>query len=266
MNLSKINIAICSSLIALSTIAIDSFSSANANAGHGYCKYSSNIEREISVGEIKRLTVIAGAGELEIVGDSRQNIKIEARLCSTNKEALNDMTVSDKIDGKTIHIETKFPSRAFKSDDHQASIDLVLLVPQSMTLDVKDSSGSSEIKNVAALDIVDSSGELKIEDINGDVIVVDSSGALNIENIDGNVTVTDSSGDIEVRSVEQNFTVQVDSSGLIEASHIKGNMLVKVDSSGAIIANDIDGDFTVAKDSSGGVKHNKVKGRVSLPN
>lgn len=264
MNSSNTTIAICSSLIVLSIFAIDS--SSNAKAGYSNCKYSNTIERELSVDDIKLLKVVAGAGELEIKGDNRQNIKIEARLCSNNKEAIADMTVSDNVNDKIMHIETEFPGESLWGNDHQASIDLVLFVPKSMALNVKDSSGSVEIKDVASLDITDSSGELEIEDIAGDVIVVDSSGSIHIENIAGNVNVTDSSGNIGVRFVEQNFTVEVDSSGSIEASHIKGNMLVKVDSSGAIIANNIDGDFTVGKDSSGGIKHNKVNGRVNLPN
>ena len=241
------------------------FTLSSVSADLGYCKFSDLIEREVNADNVAFLHVTAGAGELEITGQNRQNIKIVARLCSNNEEALRGMNVSDKTNNKTLRIQTQFPKDSFWGRDHKTSIDLALFVPQSLALKVKDSSGSTEIAKVASLDIVDSSGELNIEDIAGDVIVVDSSGALNIENINGNVTITDSSGDIEVRSVEHNLTIEVDSSGAIEADHIKGHVLVKVDSSGAIIVNNVNGDFTVTKDSSGGIKHNGVKGRVSLP-
>lgn len=240
--------------------------SPTAVAGFGHCKYSNEIERTVDVDKIKFLNVVAGAGGLKIIGEDRDNIEIEAKLCSNDKDALKEMTVSDKLKGNEITIETEFPGDSSWLNDNQMSIDLVLTVPNEMILDVKDSSGSAEIENVTALEIIDSSGELEIEDIAGDVTVVDSSGAMSIENIGGNVTITDSSGGIEVNMVEKNVTVEVDSSGAIETTHVKGNVLIKVDSSGSITAANVGGDFTVGKDSSGGIEYNKVNGKVNLPN
>lgn len=260
--MSSVNIIMLASSVSIACLAINS----TAIAGFGHCKYSSDVERNVSADNINFLNVVAGAGDLEIVGENRDTIGIEARLCSNDKDALKKMTVSDKLNGNEITIETEFPDGSYWGNDNQMSIDLVLTIPNEMILDVKDSSGSVDIKNVAALEIIDSSGELEIEDIAGDVTVVDSSGSMSIESVDGNVTITDSSGGIEVKMVEKDVIVEVDSSGAIETAHIKGNVLIKVDSSGSITADNIGGNFTVGKDSSGGIKYNKVSGQVSLPN
>jgi hypothetical protein len=249
---------------ALTLIALNAPST--ANAGSGACKYSEETTRDIKASNIQQLNVLAGAGKLEVIGNNTQIIKIEARLCSNDQDALANMSVSDKLDDGIIAIETEFPDNSFWGKDRHASIDLVLSVPKDIALDIKDSSGAAEIRNVASLNIIDSSGELEIEDIAGDVIALDSSGLLRVENVSGSVTITDSSGDIEVSSIEKDLTVNVDSSGDIDARDINGNVLIKVDSSGAISVKDIDGDFTVGKDSSGGVKHHNVKGKISLPN
>lgn len=255
---------ISSLIIAFSVAAINL--SSTATAGYGSCKFSNEIARELNATDIQKIKVLAGAGQLEIIGNNSQIIKIEARLCSNDQDALSAMNVSDNRDGNTMTIETEFPDRSFWNNDQHASIDLVLNVPKEMILDVKDSSGSAEINNVAALEIIDSSGELEIENIAGDVVAVDSSGSLSVENVGGSVTLTDSSGNIEVQSVQKDLTINVDSSGDIDARDVNGNVLIKVDSSGSITVKDVAGDFTVGKDSSGGIKHNKVAGKVSLPN
>lgn len=266
MKLSDSSIAKKTAIISSLFIAFIIIASSTVKAGYGACKYSNEITRDINAVDLQILKVVAGAGELEVKGNNSNTIKIQARLCSNDKDTLSDLNVGDVIDGNTITINTEFPESSSWGSDHQSSIDLMLSVPKEMILDIKDSSGSAEIKNVASLKIIDSSGELEIEDIAGDVVALDSSGSLRIENVGGSVTVTDSSGDIEIRSIAKDLTVNVDSSGDIEAREVNGNVLIKVDSSGSISVKDVAGDFTVGKDSSGGIKHDNVTGKISLPN
>ena len=240
-----------------------SFISSLAFAGN--CDYSRDIDRSVNINSLKNLEVEAGAGSLEIVGDSgRKDVLIKAKLCASDEKYLEKMDVAVELGADVAHFETVFPDGSAWSDNQNASIDLVLSVPASARLDVRDSSGEASIENVAELSMVDSSGKLEIENVAGTLKVVDSSGELSIANVGGDVNLSDSSGGIYVSKVDGSLTVEVDSSGEIEARHIKKNVLIKVDSSGQIDVSDVGGDFTVELDSSGGVKYKDVAGKVRI--
>ena len=231
------------------------------------CKYSRELEREVSLAGSSNIVVVAGAGALKIKGDKKRTaVLIQAKLCSQDESQLADMNVNSGLESGALRIETVFANeKSWSLGNNTASIDLVVYVPASAELNVGDSSGEAYVSGVASLDMVDSSGELTIESIAGDVKVKDSSGSLNIDEVAGSVWVTDSSGGIEVTSVIGDFTVEVDSSGSIEANNVGGNVLVRVDSSGSIDVSDVGGDFIVGKDSSGGIRHDNVSGEVRLP-
>lgn len=214
----------------------------------GNCEYSRELNRSVDINSLKNLQIEAGAGSLEVVGDSsRKDVLIKARLCASDKDDLEKMDVAVELGANAAHFETVFPGRYIWNDNHSASIDLVLSVPASAHLDVQDRSGEASIENVAELSMVDSSGKLKIEGVAGNLKVVDSSGELSIKNVGGDVNLSDSSCGIHMSKVNGSLTVEVDSSGEIEARRIKKDVLIKVDGSGQI---DVRGDFTVEQDSS----------------
>lgn len=239
-----------------------------ASATTDDCQFSRHIERELSLSDSLLLTVVAGAGELEVIGDAdRKTVLIDAKLCAEGEQQLADMNVSLELKGDATHIKTEFASgRLWDSNSNGAYIDLTVYVPVHAKLDVTDSSGQARVTGVASLVIVDSSGQLTIEDVGGNVTVEDSSGSLKIKRVNGDVSVTDTSGSIKATYIAGDFTVEADSSGSIGADYVKGNVLVRSDSSGSINANQVGGDFTVVEDSSGGIEHKDIAGKVSLPN
>lgn len=241
--------------------------SSSALARGDDCEFTRDIKRELSVSDSSLLTVVAGAGKLEIVGDAdRKTVLIEAKLCAERESQLADMDVSSELKSDITYVKTKFAEgMLWGADSDDAYIDLTLHVPVNAKLDVTDSSGMASVVRAASLVMVDSSGELVIEDIDGNVIVEDSSGSLRINRVNGDVSVTDSSGSIKTSYVAGNFTVEVDSSGSISAEYIKGSVLVRSDRSGSINVNKVGGEFTVLEDSSGGIEHKDVAGKVSVP-
>ncbi len=236
------------------------------------CEHSKDIDREVSVENIRSLAVIAGAGGLDIRGGSRALVRIKARLCAPDKETLQQMDVTNGIEGQQLRLETQFANTEstkaaiWSSGYAQATIELELEVPSNLPLTVKDSSGAAKLEGVASLHMVDSSGELEIGDVAGDVDVKDSSGAIEIAEVGGSVAITDSSGGIEVQNVAQDLLIRVDSSGGIDARDIGGSVVVKADSSGDIKVKKVGGNFTVGSDTSGIIYHDDVAGTVSLPN
>lgn len=231
----------------------------------GSCKYQGKIDRVVDINDASLIELEAGAGSLNVKGENRKDVRIQAVLCSSNEEALSEMDVTMVQAKDKVHFETQFPRRSGWRDNESMSIDLVLSVPQTANLDVKDSSGEAQVSGVASLDMTDSSGRLQIKDIAGPLKVVDSSGELEAKNIKGNVTVTDSSGGILIKNVSGGLIIEADSSGGIQAKNIAKDVLVKIDSSGAINVQDVGGDFTVEKDTSGGITHKSVVGKVSIP-
>ena len=145
-------------------------------------------------------------------------------------------------------------------------MDLDIEVPESLAIEVKDSSGDMSLKNVAVVQIKDSSGDIKVEKARDSFTVSDSSGDIEIDGADGDLTIeSDSSGDIEITDIHGTVLVMNDSSGDIEATDVTDNFVVERDSSGDISANDIGGDFRVLKDGSGNIKSRDVQGEVDIP-
>lgn len=231
----------------------------------GDCDEVRKIDREFAVNGASSLSVKAGAGELEIKGEKRDDIVIRARLCSEDKDALTSMDVMSELNGDAAKIETKYPDRNLFGKNRSARIDLQLIVPEGMALTVADSSGDARVVNVASLSMKDSSGDINIDKIAGDLTLTDSSGDIDITDVLGNVELSDSSGDIETQFVSGNVVIEADSSGGIDIRDTGKDVLIKRDSSGSIDVSKVGGDFTLLRDTSGGVNYDKVAGKVSVP-
>lgn len=236
------------------------------------CKYSKEIDTGLDLSGSDTLAVVARAGRLIIKGESgRDHVRIEGRVC-VSKEAWLDESDVRTEGGKNARIEVELPTDGegwslfggrFKN---YARLDLELTVPDHVSLEVKDSSGSMEITGTGALSIEDSSGSIEVEDIGGPVSLKDSSGSITLTDINGDVTViSDSSGSIRGSDIEGTVLVRRDSSGSIRFSDVRDDFIVEVDSSGDIIAERVGGDFRVFKDGSGGIHSKDVAGEVSVP-
>ncbi len=256
MKTHTIKLGIVSAMVAASSLAM-------TPALAWGCPETRSINTTLDIGDIEDIRVVAGAGELNIVGsEGSDGVEIEARLCASDEDLLAEMDVISELDDDRASIATDMPKRW--SGNYTASIDLTLTVPVNSQLNVKDSSGDLSIENVRRLTLVDSSGDISLKDIEGNVVLTDSSGAIKMRKI-GSAEVTDSSGEIDARGVSKDFTVNVDSSGDIEVRDVGGDVLIKVDSSGSINVDSVSGSFTVVKDGSGGISYDDIGGEVKIP-
>ena len=165
------------------------------------CKYEKQIDQSLDLSGSSELQVLAAAGDLEITGaESISEATIKGRVCVSSEEWLEAANV-ETSGGDRAKILVNLPDTDGGwswTGRRYAYLDLVLLVPNDMPLDVKDSSGDVEIQSVAAVSIQDSSGDIEIADVSGPVRIRDSSGDIEVNDVDGDVTiVSDSSGDIE---------------------------------------------------------------------
>ncbi len=233
------------------------------------CKYEKDIDLALDLAGSEELSVLAAAGDLEITGIKNGRVaSIKGRACVSEEEWLEESTV-ETSEGKHAEIRVELP----EMDDgwswsgrRYAYIDLVLNVPEDISLTVKDSSGDIEIEGVGAVAVQDSSGDLEIRDSAGPVSVQDSSGDIKFTDIKGDVTiVSDSSGDIRGTDIQGSVLVKSDSSGDIRFSDIGEDFLVERDSSGDITANRVGGDFEVQRDGGGDINARNVSGEVKVP-
>jgi len=230
------------------------------------CNHAKEFERTFAAQALSELAIAAGAGSLMITGDAKvERIQVKASACASSKKILEKLDVVFEQDSDLRTVKTQIPRDDSWGSNYSASIDLEVILPATLVLDVKDSSGDAEVSNIAAVKMVDSSGDLKIANVAGNVDVTDSSGALRIIKVAGDVKLIDSSGGIDASDIQGSFTVMADSSGDIEVTRVGKDVLIKIDSSGSISVDDVKGDFVVGKDTSGGIEYDNVAGDVKLP-
>ena len=203
------------------------------------CKFEKNIDLTLDLTDSNTLSVLAAAGELDITGVSGTDLAvINGRVCASKEAWLEESRVNTEgCSNERIEVELPSGNKVWSwSGNNYVRMDLSVEVPDSMALEVMDSSGGMFLKNIASVEVKDCSGDIQIE------------------NAKGPVSISDSSGDIDVDRAEGDLTIESDSSGGIYANDIRGSVLVVKDSSGDIKVTDISHDVIVERDSSGDIK------------
>lgn len=255
-----------------------------ASAHADDCRHGADRSASIDAAGARRLVIGAGAGDLKVTGKGGQTqVRATGKACASNDELLERIQIQTRREGDTVYVRTLMPDDGMLSMNRHAWLDLTLTVPDSLIVELEDSSGDLDLSNVKSAVVADGSGDAEIEDIHGDLKVSDSSGDLEIERVSGNVRVTDSSGDLNIEHVDGDVDIPVDSSGDIHIErarsvHIRndssgeivvrqvaGDVAIDSDSSGDISVADIGGNFTVGVDGSGSIRHERVGGKVQIP-
>ena len=212
---------------------------------------------ELSADRLSAVELDVGAGSLEVIGTSGNEIKVYATIESDEfsdmavfQEAFEDkMAFSLKRDSGYALLKAKSNKTMNWGNSKNIAIHLEVEVPRHMDLVIDDGSGSMTISDIDGTvkiddgsgsitihDIGDGSGSLKISDVNGDVEVDDGSGSVTLTNIAGTVDIEDGSGSIDANGVAGDFKVD--------------------DGSGDVVVKNLEGEFKLIDDGSGGIKVN----------
>lgn len=231
------------------------------------CEFSASRSASVPTSGVRAAEIAAAAGSLRIEGvRGLREVRVRGRACASSREILEQIRLVAVREGDRIRVEARMPEwNDRRSERYTARLDLVVQVPERLPLNVRDSSGATEIRNVAALDLQDSSGDVEIAGVSGDLWVRDSSGDLRVREVRGTVRATDSSGDVELRGVGGSVLIPSDSSGDIVVSDVAADVRIDRDSSGDIRVSDVRGDFVVEQDGSGSIRSENVRGRVLVP-
>lgn len=199
------------------------------------CPYQEQIAFTVPSTSITKVDVSAGAGSLNVTSSpSATEISITANVCASRKSGLEGAGVQHVVQGDTQYLWTKINDmNGFFFSSGYSHIDLEVIVPTGMAVDIEDGSGDLSVSGTGDLNVVDGSGETRIFAIAGNVKVKDGSGQLTIEDVQGNVDVDDGSGEIDIVKVAGSVTVR-DGSGDIDVRDVQLEVSILEDGSGDV--------------------------------
>ena len=223
------------------------------------CDLTAPRSADLAIGDATQVTVRARAGSLRIEGrPGLTSVRASGTACAGTADDLDRVELTATRSGSAILIEVH-------TADTRGRLDLLLEVPDTLPLEIDDSSGSVEISDVAAVDLRNGSGGIDIAGVDGDVQVWDGSGGIDVSGVGRDVIVEeDGSGPIDITAVGRDVIVKEDGSGGIDITAVGGDVIIEEDGSGGIDVADVGGDFIVRDDGSGGVRHNGVAGWVDV--
>ncbi|MFC3192685.1 hypothetical protein ACFODZ_00395 [Marinicella sediminis] len=218
----------------------------------------------LNTDRISAIELNTGAGSLEVVGTSGNDIVVNATVVSDDYDDMTEFTDAfDKkmvfsIDRQTEYavVTAKAKKSMYNSPDIQ--INLEVAVPRGLDVLIDDGSGSIHVENLdGELTVDDGSGSVVIKDINNDVNIDDGSGSLSISGVSGNLVVDDGSGSVDMKNIAGTVEIE-DGSGSISAKFIGGDFILD-DGSGDVVIKELTGDFELVDDGSGTIKVNGKK-------
>lgn len=247
-------------LLALSALAFMAPAAAwDLGCSHG-------AERHVSVDSTgaTRVIVVSRAGDLEVRPAQGTVIQGTGKACASSEDYLRDLQLVTRRDGAVIYVEAGASAATVGFGMAYAYLDLTVDVPAGLPVEIQDSSGDIEARDVQVVKVQDSSGDIELRGLTGDVDINDSSGDVYVAKAAGRVQVHDSSGDIVVDGARE-VVIPSDSSGDITIEHVAGDVRIDRDSSGDIRIADVGHDVQLLSDTSGEVKVSDVQGTVRLP-
>jgi DUF4097 and DUF4098 domain-containing protein YvlB len=251
------------------------------------CAYRNERDFSVDTAGIKALAFELASSDIHVRGDaSLKTIQVHTRACASDESKLAGLTVEQKKDGdRVVLIPHQEDSQTFSLfGSHYAFIDLEVLVPAALAIEVKSRSGDADIADVASLDFSSHSGDLVLHRVKGDVAVDVHSGDVTADDV-GNFTVRHSgsgdihaqgvsgdvkvghvgSGDLVFADVKRGVSVESVGSGDIDVSHAGGDVTVGSIGSGDVTVASVGGDFRVNSSGSGDIHHRDVRGKVQVP-
>jgi hypothetical protein len=219
---------------------------------------------------VLRLDVRAGAGSLAVSGrEGLAAIEVKAEVVTPDVRDKDmegyirdrvELTLEKRGDVAVLVGRIRDNGRLFHFGEN-ARIDLTVMVPKTMALDIDDGSGEMVVEDLAAaVRIEDGSGAIRVVRVAGNVRIDDGSGEVVVERVEGNLEIDDGSGGVEVSDVTGDVSID-DGSGEIRVRRVGGTVTVD-DGSGGIDIADVEKDVRLINTGSGSVRISGEKGRV----
>jgi hypothetical protein len=228
------------------------------------CKFSAERKAGIDTTGAERVEILARAGDLTVRPAAGSALGAAGRACASHQKFLDQTQLHVQRAGNVIQVHVLTPEDMSGIGVFYAYLDLQVVVPVGLPVEITDSSGDMSVEGVRVARITDSSGDITARQLLADVEINDSSGDIRVEDAAGAVRVEDSSGDVVIRGAKSVHIPQ-DSSGDMTIERIAGDVSIDRDSSGDVIVSNVGGNVEFIADGSGLVRVTDVKGTVRLP-
>lgn len=234
------------------------------------CRYSRDINFDVAVQGLTRLSIDVGAGELNVTGAQQSDmISVRAVACADSQRRLDDLDLTQDKRGDRLEIASESGDSGWGSvnwfGSSYAYIDVNIAIPPGLVIDIDDGSGDLSVMDVSGdFRIEDGSGGIEIARVIGDLRIDDGSGDIRVEDVTGSVRVEDGSGDMELSDISGDVHVLDDGSGDIRIESVGGNVIIDDDGSGDIRVRNVTGSFETGETGSGDVDYSDVQGRVDI--
>lgn len=248
------------------------------------CRFEAPRALDLDLDGIRAVRLVTQAGALSVTGSAdATTLSVQGRACASSRGLLDDVRLASSRDGDVLVLRTEVPRAGFFFAS--AYLDLVVVLPDTLPLEIDDGSGAVEVGDVASLRLTDGSGDVRVDGVAGDVVLEDGSGDLAIHDVTGSVEVLrdgsgaidvtrvggsvevarDASGDIAVTGVGGSVWIRDDASGGIMVEDVRGDVRIDEDGSGDVDVRGVGGDFVLLRDGSGSVRYADVAGSVEVP-
>lgn len=226
-------------------------------------KVSFNQDLSINASSSKNFFADVGAGSLSIRGADVDQISVKAKIYSSDYDDVEELRDAfDKYmvftldkQGATMVLKAMTKKKWFSFSNPNISVDLDIIVPQSMNVEIDDGSGSMTVSNIdGKLLVDDGSGSMLIKNIGNDVEIDDGSGHIEISNVDGDLHIDDGSGNQLLKNIEGSIYID-DGSGVVDIDTVAGDVSID-DGSGSIEIKELAGGFHLIGDGSGSIHVN----------
>lgn len=210
------------------------------------CRFEAPRELDLDLEGVRAVRLVTQAGDLSVTGAAHAAaLTARGHACASNRALLDDVRLAASRDGNVLVLRTETPRAGFFFG--YAHLDLVVVVPDTLPVEIDDGSGAVVVANVASLRLTDGSGDVRVDDVAGDLVLEDGS------------------GDVAVTGVGGGVRIGADTSGAIHIEGVRGDVRIEADGSGDVDVRRVGGDLVFLRDGSGSVRYADVAGTVELP-
>lgn len=158
--------------------------------------FEETFKREISAKEIEKIIVENVNGNIEISGEERENIEIEAIKKAERQAHLKNLKIDIKKTGRDLNIKTEHTRSYFLGFipvQMGGSVNYKIRIPRDIKLKIETVNGNISIENILSF--------IEAESVNGDINLKEISGNGTFETVNGNIK-------IKIKSTSPNLSAE----------------------------------------------------------
>jgi|GEM_PF-6256844 len=228
------------------------------------CAHANTYSESLPADGISIVRVNAWAGDLNVRAvEGATEVTVEAKACASDPKILESLDVKTRVNGDEVRVDVIHPNGiTFGS----GWVDLTIDLPPSLAAEISDTSGSTLIDGLAAVEISAGSGDLKVIRTTGTTEIREkSSGAISLERLKGDLILGDlGSGDLTVRDIQGHVELDGKSSGSARIEGLAQGLDLGHLGSGDLTVKGVGGDLSLTSKSSGTVVLTDISGKLEI--